>query len=88
MFQMNITPMTGATLNGFQTMVKQSEVDADKVIASFQENIYQGYPQSLALEKAFKTTGVLEANLTDFDKERIKRKVEAVTTGYYNKNWR
>lgn len=74
-------------LNGMQAMAMQSQVDTDAVIASFEEYINAGFPAAIALAQAFTVNKVSESNLTDFDKERINRKVEALYKNKNNNSW-
>ena len=78
MFNMGIS---GLGRNGFMNMVAQSQVDADAVINKFEEYIKLGYCSSVALASTYEDLGITEANLTEFDKNRIKRKVEENMAG-------
>lgn len=86
MFNMGISS-TGIN-NGFVNMVLQSQTNADKVINQFEKYINLGYCASAAINSAFQDTNLSEKDLTDFDKERIKRKVESVGGNYNQENWR
>ncbi len=79
---------SGRGVNGVANMVAQSEVNTDAILRIYNQYINAGYCSAIALAQAYEDTGISEDSLTDFDKERIKRRIEA-TGGYYNNfNWR
>ena len=79
---------SGRGYNGIANMVAQSEVNTDTILRAYNQYVNAGYCSTIALTQAFEDTGISENSLTDFDKERIKRRIEA-TGGYYNNfNWR
>ena len=73
-------------LNGAQVMIMQSQESADNVIKSFEQYLSAGFGAEAALTQAYIVNNVSENDLTDFDKERIKRKVEDVTN--FGWDWR
>lgn len=65
-------------VNGLEAMAMQSAEDADKVIEDFAEIIKVELSPYAALDQAFERNNVTENDFTDFDLERIKRKVNAI----------
>lgn len=74
-------------LNGAQVMIMQSQESADNVIKSFEEYLSAGFGIETALTQAYMENNVSENDLTDFDKERIKRKVEEASAGCFSGWW-
>ena len=66
-------------LNGFNAMIMQSQQDTDKVIRELEVAIEAGYNLNVAFSQALDKCGVQEKNLTDFDKQRLRRKVEQIS---------
>lgn len=73
-------------LNGAQAMIMQSQESADNVIKSFEQYLSAGFGIEAALTQAYMENNVSENDLTDFDKERIKRKIENATN--FGWSWR
>lgn len=73
-------------LNGAQAMIMQSQESTDNVIKSFEQYLNAGFGIEAALTQAYMENHVSENDLTDFDKERIKRKIENATN--FGWNWR
>ena len=73
-------------LDGMQTMIMQSQESTDNVIKSFEQYLSAGFGIEAALTQAYMENNVSENDLTDFDKERIKRKIENVTN--FGWSWR
>lgn len=73
-------------LNGMQTMIMQSQQNANNVIKSFEQYLSAGFGIEVALTQAYMANNVSENDLTEFDKERIKRKVESATN--FGWSWR
>lgn len=73
-------------LNGMQAMIMQSQEDVDNVIESFEQYLNAGFGIEAALTQAYMENNVSENDLTDFDKERIKRKIENATN--FGWSWR
>lgn len=75
-------------LNGMQTMIMQSQQNADNVIKSFEQYLSAGFGIEVALTQAYMANNVSENDLTEFDKERIKRKVEEAAATNFGWSWR
>jgi hypothetical protein len=75
-------------LNGMQAMIMQSQESADNVIKSFEQYLSAGFGTEAALTQAYMANNVSENDLTDFDKERIKRKVEDAAATNFGWGWR
>lgn len=75
-------------LNGMQSMIMQSQESADNVIKSFEQYLNARFDANTALTQAYMVNNVSDNDLTDFDKERIKRKVEETTDINFGWNWR
>lgn len=73
-------------LNGMQAMIMQSQESTDNVIKSFEQYLSAGFGIEAALTQAYMENNVSENDLTDFDKERIKRKIENATN--FGWSWR
>ena len=73
-------------LNGAQAMIMQSQESTDNVIESFEQYLKAGFGIEAALTQAYMENNVSENDLTDFDKERIKRKIENATN--FGWSWR
>ena len=73
-------------LNGAQAMIMQSQESTDNVIESFEQYLNAGFGIEAALTQAYMENNVSENDLTDFDKERIKRKIENATN--FGWSWR
>ena len=73
-------------LNGAQAMIMQSQESTDNVIKSFEQYLSAGFGIEAALTQAYMENNVSENDLTDFDKERIKRKIENATN--FGWSWR
>jgi hypothetical protein len=78
----------GLGANGFSNMVAQSDMDTSTVIKTFERLVAAGFNFEDALEQAFINSNVSESDLTDFDKERIRKRVKQVSAGRYNYDWR
>ena len=72
--------------NGFNMMIMQSQESTDNVIKSFEQYLNAGFGIEAALTQAYMENNVSENDLTDFDKERIKRKIENATN--FGWSWR
>ena len=73
-------------LNGAQAMIMQSQESTDNVIESFEQYLNAGFGIEAALTQAYMENNVSENDLTDFDKERIERKIENATN--FGWSWR
>ena len=79
--------ITGMGQNGFMNMIMQSDEDTQRAIAEFDKRISElGYmaPPALVFKDVLDDLGIREKDLTYADKERIKRKIESVSTGGLN----
>ena len=65
-------------VNGFEVMTMESAEAADKVIDDFAEIIKVELSPYAALDQAYERNNITENDLTDFDLQRVKRKVEAI----------
>ena len=75
-------------LNGIQAMIMQSQENADNIIESFEQYLSAGFGTEAALTQAYIDNDISENDLTDFDKERIKRKVENAAATNFRWDWR
>ena len=69
-------------LNGFNAMIMQSQQDTDKVIRELEVAVEAGYNPNIAFSQVLERCGVRErdlTDLTDFDRQRLKRKVEQIS---------
>lgn len=66
-------------LNGFNAMIMQSQQDTDKVIRELEVAVEAGYNPNIAFSQVLERCGVRERDLTDFDRQRLKRKVEQIS---------
>ena len=74
----------GSGCSPFEMYIMQSDLDTDKVIESLESAMANGYPSDEALSFALAENGVDPNDLTYFDKDRIKRKIEALSASYNN----
>lgn len=65
-------------VNGLEVMAMQNAETADKVINDFEEIIKVELSPYAALDQAFERNNVTESDFTDFDLQRINRKVNAI----------
>lgn len=65
-------------VNGLEVMAMQNAETADKVINDFEEIIKVELSPYAALDQAFERNNVTENDFTDFDLQRINRKVNAI----------
>jgi hypothetical protein len=65
-------------INGLEVMAMESSEAADKVINDFAEIIKVELSPYAALDQAFERNNISEDDLTDFDLQRINRKVNAI----------
>lgn len=66
-------------LNGFNAMIMQSQQDTDKVIRELEVAVEAGYNPNIAFSQVLERCEVRERDLTDFDRQRLKRKVEQIS---------
>lgn len=76
--------VVGMGRNGFMNYVMQSQETTDKLIEDFEKAFAAGHnPSDELIKQIFANRGVKESDLSDFDKKRLKRKVEEVYKTYY-----
>ena len=78
MFQIGISGGPGP-FNGFNAMIMQSQQDADKVIEQIEVAAGMGVNPNITFIQALDNCRVRESDLTNFDKQRIKRKIEQIS---------
>lgn len=65
-------------INGIEAMIMDSDEKADKIVKDFEEIMKNELSPYAALDQAFARNNVTEDDFTDFDLERINRKVNAI----------
>lgn len=75
---------SGGKINGFQVMAMQSQEYTDKLIAQFEKAIAAGYNPNTVSDDVFNKVGCRESDLTEFDKNRLKKKVEALWKAHHS----
>ena len=67
-------------INGFQTMVTQADLDADRLIACFDTAIAAGLNPTLESVQLqiFNETSVDPADLDDFNRRRVEKRVQEI----------
>lgn len=78
--------MYNGKVNGMQTMIMQSQEYTDKLIEQFEMAIAAGYNPNMVENEVFDKVGCSLADLTDFDQQRLKTKVEQLYRS--NKNYK
>jgi hypothetical protein len=63
----------------FSMMIMQSQQDADLVIKELEAAVQAGYNPNMVFSQVLDRCNIKEKNLTDFDRQRIKRKVEQLS---------
>lgn len=63
--------------NGWANMMAQSSEDTDKLIKMFELAIENGYNPNDVRDEIFSKLRISESQLTEFDKRRLKQRVEA-----------
>ena len=66
-------------MNCVSMMIMQSQQDTDKVIRELEAAVEAGYNPNIAFSQVLDRCGVQEKSLTDFDKQRLRRKVEQIS---------
>lgn len=80
--------IVGMGRNGFMNHVMQSQETTDKLINDFEKAIAAGLDPTDALRAdIFAKRRVKEHDLTDFDKERLNKKVEEIYQLYRSRRW-
>lgn len=80
MFRVGIIGGPGPfNFNGFNAMIMQSQQDADRIIEQIEIVDNMGANPNITFIQALDKCGVRESDLTDFDKQRIKRKIEQIS---------
>lgn len=75
-------------INGMEVMIMESAETADKVINDFEEILKVELSPYAALDAAFEKNHVTENDFTDFDLERINKKVNAIYKDSMNRDGR
>lgn len=65
-------------INGIEVMIMDFDEKADKVVKDFEEIMKNELSPYVALDQAFTRNNVTEDDFTDFDLERINKKVNAI----------
>ena len=67
-------------VNGFQTMVMQADLDADRLIACFEAAIAAGLNPTLESVQlqVFNATNVDPTDLDDFNRRRVEKRVQEI----------
>ena len=65
-------------VNGMQAFIMQSGINADNVIADFEEAIARGLDPNSIIDAVLSNRGLTEADFTDSDIKRINKRVEAI----------
>ena len=67
----------GHGMNPFSNMLRQQSEDIDNVIKDLEKAVAAGHNPNMFLEDVLRKNGVRSQDLSEFDKDRIKRKVES-----------
>lgn len=70
--------MYGGKVNGAQVKVMQSQEYTDQLIKEFEEAIAAGYDPNEVTSEVFEKVGCTSADLTDFDRQRLRATVENI----------
>ena len=73
----NSSPGYTGKFNGIDGYVMQSQESTDKLIEDFEQLIALGYNPNTVYEDVLQKNNIRESDLTDWDKARLKRTVEA-----------
>jgi len=87
MWDIGFNPMA-QQLNGFTTYIMNSDETTDAIIETFENAIAEGLSSNEALQYALRYHNVSLDDLTYVDRNRINRKVEAVSGSSFNTNER
>ena len=69
-------------LNGLQARVMQSQEYLDALLKDFEKAIIAGYNPNQVKPQIFAKYGITEADLTAFDAQLLKKKVEAIAAAH------
>lgn len=72
-------------LNGIDTMIMQSDEAANKVIAAFEDAISKGFHPEIVEQDIYRQTGVDPADFTEYDKEKILKRVNEIWESHNNR---
>lgn len=67
------------SVNGFSVMIMQSQQDTDRVIKELENAARAGYNPHMVFSQVLDECRVREKDLTDFDKQRLKRKIDEIS---------
>lgn len=67
----------GHGMNPFSNMLRQQSEDIDNVIKDLEKAVAAGHNPNIFFEDVLRKNGVRSQDLSEFDKDRIKRKVES-----------
>lgn len=73
----NSSPNYNGRFNGIDGYIMQSQESTDKLIEDFKQLIALGYNPNSIYEDVLRKNNIQESDLTDWDKARLKRTVEA-----------
>lgn len=73
----NTTPSYNGKFNGADGYIMQSQESTDKLIQDIVRLIHFGYNPNVIYEDVLRKNHIQESDLTDWDKARLKRAVEA-----------
>lgn len=67
----------GHGMNPFSNMIRQQAEDVDNVIKDLEKAVAAGHNPNMFFEDILRKNGVRSQDLSEFDKDRIKRRVES-----------
>ena len=67
----------GHGMNPFSNMVRQQAEDVDNVIKDLEKAVAAGHNPNIFFEDVLRKNGVRSQDLSESDKDRIKRRVES-----------
>lgn len=82
---MNMIGLNPIEPNGMTNYIMNSDETADAILSVFDKAVMEGLTSAEAISYAMEVTKAREEDLTDYDIDRINRKIEAVSnSNFYN----
>ena len=83
----NSSPYYNGKFNGADGYIMQSQEYTDQLISEFERLVAAGYNPNTVVEDVFDSVGVTESDLTEFDKQRLMRKVNAAWDAHQSRRY-
>ena len=74
-------------INGFQAMIMESDAAADRIIRDFEEILKNEVDPYVAIDQAFEKNNLTQDDFTDFDLDKINKKVNAIYRSKMNRGY-